>query len=99
MNKDDYMTPVSPEDKESAIKALKSLITNIENSNTQFGLMVSYAEVKDVEGQGKDTVIGMQTNNFIVGKHNLIRSTLLRRVKDNKEYRKVIPINLSDIFR
>lgn len=93
------MTPVSPEDKESAIKALKSLITDIENSNTQFGLMVSYTEVKDVEGQGKDMVIGMQTNNFIVGKHNLIRGTLLRRVKDNKEYRKVIPINLSDVFR
>lgn len=99
MNKDDYMTPVSQKDKESAIKALKSLITDIENSNTQFGLMVSYAEVKDVEGEGRDRLVGMQTNNFIVGKHNLIKSTLSRRVKDTKAYKKVLPIQLSDVFR
>ena len=99
MNKNDYMTPVSQKDKESAIKALKSLITDIENSNTQFGLMVSYAEVKDVEGKGRDKLVGMQTNNFIVGKHNLIKSTLSRRVKDTKAYKKVLPIQLSDVFR
>lgn len=99
MNKDDYMTPVSQKDKESAIKALKSLITDIENSNTQFGLMVSYTEVKDVEGEGRDRLVGMHTNNFIVGKHNLIKSTLSRRVKDTKVYKKVLPIQLSDVFR
>ena len=99
MNKDDYMTPVSLEDKESAIKALKSLITDIENSNTQFGLLVSYTEVKDVEGEEKDMVIGMQRNNFLVGKRNLIKRTLLRECQVNKEYKKVLPIKLSDVFR
>lgn len=99
MNKDDYMTPMSQEDKESAIKALKSLITDIENSNTQFGLLVSYTEVKDVEREGKNKVFGIQRNNYLLGKRNLIKRTLLRSAQDNKEYRKVLPINLSDIFR
>lgn len=46
MNKEFYMTAVPQEDKDAVIEQLKALITEIENSDTMFGLIVNYSQVK-----------------------------------------------------
>ena len=89
MNKEYYMQPVPQEDKEAVIKALKSLITDIENSDTMFGLLVNYSRVKKVDEHEEDMNIGVQTQNLLVGNHTLIANNLSRNLKNKIEYREV----------
>ena len=48
-NKDHvYMQPVPTKDKETIIRALKSIIDKIENSDTGFGVFVNYVQATNV---------------------------------------------------
>lgn len=89
MNKEYYMQPVPQEDKKAVIKALKSLITDIENSDTMFGLLLNYSRVKKVDEHEDDMNIGVQTHNLLVGNHTLIANNLSRNLKNKIDYREV----------
>lgn len=89
MSKEFYMTAVPQEDKDAVIESLKLLITEIENSDTMFGLIVNYSQVKNVEEINDDMNIGVKTHNLIAGHRTLIANNLARNLREKEDYQEL----------
>lgn len=77
-NKDHvYMQPVPTKDKETIIRALKSIIEKIENSDTGFGVLVNYVQVTNVTDTENDgETISVKTHNLLTGYQDLLASNI-----------------------
>lgn len=89
MSKKFYMTAVPQEDKDVVIESLKALITEIENSDTMFGLIINYSQVKKVEEIDGDMNIGVKTHNLIAGQRTLIANNLARNLREKEDYQEI----------
>lgn len=82
-----YMQPVPTKDKETIIRALKSIIEKIENSDTGFGVFVNYIQVTNVkETENDDETISVKTHNLLRGYRNLLAGNIARKIATDKDY-------------
>lgn len=85
-NKDHvYMQPVPTKDKETIIRALKSIINKIENSDTGFGVLVNYVQVTNVTDTEKDGD-KFETANILIGHQYIITHNLTREITEDTDY-------------
>ena len=87
-NKDHvYIQPVPPKDKETIIRALKSIIEKIENSDTGFGVLVNYVQVTNVTDTENDgETISVKTHNLLAGYQDLLAGNIARNIATDKDY-------------
>lgn len=82
-----YMKPVPTKDKETIIRALKSIIDKIENSDTGFGVLVNYVQATNVTDNKNDgETISVKTHNLLAGHQDLLANNIARNIATDKDY-------------
>ena len=90
-NKDHvYMKPVPTKDKDTIIRALKSIIDKIENSDTGFGILVNYVQATNVtETENDGETISVKTHNLLAGHQDLLANNIARNITKDIDYNRL----------